>query len=80
MKADNYTIKCSIDNISEYLVKQLSSEYRISRNDALCKLLNTSTYAALVDRNTKMFCESQESVHDMLINELNGNISELLNR
>lgn len=72
MKASELSIAKSIRSISVYLVKWIQNNYNCGSEVALHKLMGTVTYAALIDKDTKLFSESKECVLDMLISEINN--------
>lgn len=79
-KADTEWVRfiCAIQNIAVYLVKELQEKNKCTQEEALLNLMKTAVYEALMDKETKLYCESRESVLDMLLGELDGHVEKLL--
>ena len=78
MKAMERNINCAIQKIAVYLVKKMQEKNKCTQEEALLNLMKTAVYEALMDKETKLYCESREAVWNMLLNELNGNVEKLL--
>lgn len=74
MSVANVNINKSMQAISFYLVRRISSENQCSEEDALKKLLKTMTYELLQDRQSGLFAESPEYVWSVLQDEESGNM------
>lgn len=74
MNATSVNINKSIQAISFYLVRCISSEQQCSEEEALKRLLKTMTYELLQDKESKLYAESPECVWSMLQDEEKGNI------
>lgn len=74
MRAGEIDIARSIEMITSFLVRYIQKNRGCTQDEALQFLMGTTTYEALNDRNSKLFCESKEYVLDMLQSELSGNI------
>ncbi|MCD8130169.1 MAG: hypothetical protein LUE16_02640 [Lachnospiraceae bacterium] len=74
MKVSDVNINKSIQSISFYLVQRMSREDGCSEEDALKKLLRTSTYELLYDKESGLYAESPEYVWSMLKEEEKGNM------
>lgn len=78
MKVIERDINYAIQNISVYLVKKLQEKNKYTQEEALLDLMNTVVYEALLDRETKLYCESMESILAILLDELNGHTEKIL--
>ena len=76
MKASELDIAKSIQMLTFFLVKYIQEKNGCSQEQALQCLMQTVTYETLIDKNTKLFCESKEYVLDMLNNELSNNVTD----
>lgn len=76
MKASEINIAKSIQSLSFFLVKYIQTQNGCSQEQAIQLLMKTVTYETLIDKNSKLFCESKEYVLDMLKSEMNGNIED----
>ena len=74
MRANELDIEKSIQTLTFFLVRYIQEKNRFSQEQALQYLMKTVTYETLIDKNTKLFCESKEYILDMLNNELSNNI------
>lgn len=74
MNTTNVNINKSIQAISLFLVRRISSEQQCSEEDALKKLLKTMTYELLQDKESGLYAESPEYLWSMLQDEESGNI------
>ena len=74
MKASSVNINKSIQAISLYLVRRMSTEEGCSEEKAFTKILKTLTYEMLQDKGTELYAESPEYVWSMLQDEQNGNL------
>lgn len=63
-----------------YLVEQLMTIKRCSRDGALEVLMQTSVYEALMDPETDLYLEPREALLEMLKDELNGNPNAILDK
>lgn len=63
-----------------YLVEQLMTIKRCSRDEALEVLMQTSVYEALMDPETDLYLEPREALLEMLKDELNGNLNAILDK
>ena len=70
--------KKAMRNIAVFLVEYIMSDKGCSRDEAVEFLIKTTVYAALMDEGTDLYLESQESVLDILKEELAGNPYRLL--
>lgn len=71
-------INRAIQNIAVYLVKRLQDKEQCTQEKALQGLMKTAIYETLMDRESKLYCESREAVFDMLLSELAGDTECLL--
>lgn len=78
MKVMERDINRAIQSLSVYLVKQLQKKNKCTQEEALLELMKTVVYEALMDKETKLYCESREAVWDLLANELDGYVEKLL--
>lgn len=76
MKANEMNINKTIRNKSIYLIMYVQNKYGVDRNKAISILMKTVTYATLTDKSTKLFCESNEYIENMLEDEIRGDIKE----
>lgn len=67
-----------IRSIAAYLVEQLMELKKISRDEAVSMLIQTTVYEALMDPETDLYLESREAVWDILKEELAGNPYRLM--
>lgn len=78
MKTMERDVNYAIQSIAVYLVKKMQEINKCTQEEALLDLMKTAVYEALIDKETKMYCESRDSVLAMLLDELNGNVEKLL--
>lgn len=78
MKVMERDINYAIQNIAVYLVKKMQEKNNCTQEEALLDLMKTTVYEALMDKETKLYCESREAVLDMLFSELGGHVEKLL--
>ena len=65
-------------NIAAYITGRLAEKLEISREEALIKIMKTSTYEMLQDDDIELYLESREHIYEMLIRELDGDLKPLL--
>lgn len=74
MKATSVNISKSIQAMSVYLVHRISQEEHCIEAEALKKLLKTTTYELLQDKESGLYAESSEYIWNMLQDEKTGNM------
>lgn len=74
----NSDIQFAINDISSYIVKRYAKENDMSISKALELLMKTALYAALLDKDTGLYCEPKDAVYDYFESEINGNPKALL--
>lgn len=73
MKTDVLGVNGEIHSKIKFLVREIERDHGCSQEEALLILIKTKTYEDMIDKTSKLFCESDESILNMLNDELNGN-------
>lgn len=74
MRANDITRNKAIQSLNEILVNYIQTVKHCTRDEALQILITTITFAALQNKQTKLFCESSEYLIDMLNSEFNNDL------
>lgn len=76
MRANDINIIKATQTLVTHLVRYIQQCNNCTKEQALEMLITTATYDALIDKKTKLFCESKEYLVDMLESELRGDFEE----
>ena len=76
---NGHDFKNAANDVAAYLVIRYAQDNSISRERALEQIMMTTTYEALLDEESQMYCEPKAFVYELLISELNNHPEEMMN-